>query len=248
MSSARASKKRAASPVADSAAAAAAPPSKRGRKAKSATAAVDVEQTILANSGLNRVPNGSQGVILAFGSGDCAQLGCGADEKMRERKKPTLIKSTEKQNVISIAVGSLHNLVLVSPSRAVWSWGCNDDQALGRSDDEWYPAPLSGPLGKGNSDNLPGGVVQIGAGASHSIALTATGDVYSWGTYRDANGVIGFSDTVEAATEPILLTALPKNTKVIHIAAGEAHDVLLTEHGEGQLDIFMHAFSYFFIC
>jgi regulator of chromosome condensation len=156
---------------------------------------------------------------------------------MRERKKPTLLPDLAKANVVALAVGSLHNLVLVAPENKVYSWGCNDDQALGRSTDEWLPAPVAGPLGQGSAaadGALPGGIVQLGCGASHSIALSAEGDVYSWGTYRDASGVIGFSDAIEAATEPIKLTALPKGTKVVHIAAGEAHDVLLTEKGEGR--------------
>jgi len=164
----------------------------------------------------------------------CSQLGLGPDEKMRERKKPTLIATTAKENVLALAVGSLHNLALVGPKRAVWSWGCNDDEALGRSTDEWLPAPVAGPLGSGDSEALPGGTAQIFCGASHSLALSAQGDVYSWGTYRDANGVIGFTDTVDAAKEPTKLTALPAGTKVVHVAAGEAHDVLLTEKGEGQ--------------
>ena len=151
----------------------------------------------------------------------------------------------------AIAAGSLHNLVLVragaasaagsaksakagSGANAVWSWGCNDDQALGRVSDEWLPAPVDGPLGQGSSGELPGGTVQIACGASHSIALSATGDVYSWGTYRDANGVIGFSDTIDAASRPHQLTTLPKGVKVVQIGAGEHHDILLTEHGEGQ--------------
>jgi regulator of chromosome condensation len=207
--------------------------SAHGRRTQEAVAA-SVAALALQHAALDIVPAGAVGSVLAFGSGDCAQLGLGAEEKMRERKKPTLLPDLAKQNVLRIAVGSLHNLVLVAPQRAVFSWGCNDDQALGRSTDEWLPAPVAGLLGQGDSAELPGGVVQIACGASHSIALTAEGDVYSWGTYRDANGVIGFSDTVEAATEPTKLTSLPKGAKVVQVAAGESHDVLLTEQGEGQ--------------
>jgi regulator of chromosome condensation len=236
--SSRASKRRAASP----APAAAAKKSKKAAPAAAAAAAApaaaapSVLDAAVALSGLDRVPAGEKGTVFAFGSGDCSQLGLGADENMRERKKPTLLKALAAQNVVAIAAGSLHNLVLVGAERAVWSWGCNDDQALGRSTDEWLPAPVNGPLGKGATADLAGGVVQIACGASHSIALTGEGDVYSWGTYRDANGVIGFSDSMEAATVPERLTVstLHKGVKIVQIAAGEHHDALLTEQGEGQ--------------
>ena len=153
---------------------------------------------------------------------------------MRERKKPTALKALAGFNVAAIAAGSLHNLVITSaPAKgAVLAWGCNDDHALGHEKDEWLPTPVDGPLGKGHSAELPGGVVQIACGASHSIALSATGDVYSWGTYRDASGVIGFSESMEAATRPHHLSSLPKGTQVMQIAAGEHHDLLLTTAGE----------------
>jgi len=245
--SSRPSRKRAASPAkeASAAAAPAAPAGKRSKKASAssassaaaaaaaAPAASTVQASVLAHAGLDRVPAGSRGVVLSFGSGDISQLGLGSEEKMRERKKPTLVPALADKNTVALAVGALHNLVIVAPGRAVHSWGCNDDQALGRGSDEWFPAPVDGPLGQGDSAALPGGVAQIAAGASHSIALSAGGDVYSWGTYRDASGVIGFSDTLEAATAPIkLTTGLPKGVKVVQIAAGEAHDAVLTEQGE----------------
>ena len=35
-------------------------------------------------------------------------------------------------------------------------------------------------------------VVQLAAGACHSAVLTRSHTVYSWGTYKDSNGHIGF--------------------------------------------------------
>ena len=166
-----------------------------------------------------------------MGSGDCSQLGLGPDEEMRERKHPTKLTVLSKNNVsvIAIAAGSLHNLVLTS-KHAVHSWGCNDDFALGRETDEWLPEPVAGPLGKGS---LKGGiaVAQIACGASHSVALTEDGDVYAFGTFRDANGVIGFSETVEAAKVPMPMHFGTKS-KLAMIAAGEHHDLALTVDGE----------------
>jgi alpha-tubulin suppressor-like RCC1 family protein len=66
-----------------------------------------------------------------------------------------------------------------------FSQGCNDDYPLGRIDqkDEGVPRKVTA---------LTEEVVEISAGACHSAVLTKGGDVYSWGTYKDSNGHIGF--------------------------------------------------------
>ena len=170
--------------------------------------------------------------VLTFGSGDMAQLGLGDGDSVRERKKPTLLQALAAHSPTCVSAGSLHNAVITG-SGSVWTWGCNDDGALGRSDDEWTPAPVDGPLGKQHpgsphaDDSLT--VVQIRCGASHTVALTASGLVYAWGTYRDNNGVMGFTSTLDTAHEP---TLLPIGHRVVMIAAGLNHDLALTEKGQ----------------
>ena len=173
------------------------------------------------------------GEVFTFGSGDMSQLGLGDDETMRERKKPTLIKAFTAGgvSVASVSAGSLHNAVITSEG-AVWTWGCNDDGAVGRSDDEWLPAPVEGPLGtehKADEADEDSDIVQICCGASHTVALSASGLVYAWGTYRDANGVMGFTATVDTVNKPLLIAL---KHRVVMIAAGENHDLALTERGE----------------
>lgn len=63
----------------------------------------------------------------------------------------------------------------------MYSWGCNDEGALGREatqndGDEWFAKEVKLP------DDVH--VTMVSAGDSHSIALTNTGTVYAWGTYR----------------------------------------------------------------
>lgn len=226
---AKRTKKAASDSPATAAAAAPATKSKRGAAAGSSSS---------SSSGLSASSLATQhhlkgvtGEVFSMGSGDCSQLGLGPDEEMRERKHPTKLTVLDKSStsVIAIAAGSLHNLVLTS-KHAVQSWGCNDDFALGRVTDEWLPEPVAGPLGKGSQKGgIP--VAQIACGASHSVALTEDGDVYAFGTFRDANGVIGFSETVEAAKEPMLMHFSTKS-KIAMIAAGEHHDLALTVDGE----------------
>ena len=191
------------------------------------------------------VSHHSHGQLYSFGSGDMAQLGLGDDENMRERKKPTHIKTLSDHNIVSLTCGALHNACITS-NGAVYTWGCNDDNALGRTgtadDDtaEWLPAPVDGVLGKGItstnhsiSDSVESErVVQIHAGASHTIALTSNGSVYTFGTYRDANGVLGFTTTMNTATTPYYMQSLSESNYIIQIAAGEHHDLALTSTGD----------------
>ena len=63
----------------------------------------------------------------------------------------------------------------------MYSWGCNDEGELGREatqndGDQWLAKEVKLP-----DDVL---VTMVSAGDSHSTALTTTGTVYAWGTFR----------------------------------------------------------------
>ncbi len=104
----------------------------------------------------------------------------------------------------------------------VYSFGCNDDGALGRAtpdDDECFtPAAV----------NIPGKVVQISAGDSHSAALTEDGQAYYWGTFRDSSGPYGLTPDGERQNLPVELAS---HLKVKKIASGSDHIALLTREG-----------------
>ena len=59
----------------------------------------------------------------------------------------------------------------------VYTYGVNDEGALGRDGDELKPTVVGGEL-EGKH------VIQIGCGDSHTIALTKDGVVYQWGIFR----------------------------------------------------------------
>ncbi|KOB76238.1 Bj1 protein [Operophtera brumata] len=66
---------------------------------------------------------------------------------------------------------------------AVWTYGCNDEGALGRNTasdtDEGAPGRVT----------LPRKAVAVTAGDSHSAALLENGDVYAWGSFRKSGSV-----------------------------------------------------------
>ncbi len=72
-------------------------------------------------------------------------------------------------------IGSISTLVLPQ----VYTWGCNDEGALGRETEEgeeYIPQSVE------KLENVT--VVQISAGDSHTVALANNGDVYCWGVFR----------------------------------------------------------------
>ena len=69
-----------------------------------------------------------------------------------------------------------HPLILDLFIIQVFTWGCNDEGALGRDGDECDPAIVP------SLSNVT--IVQVSAGDSHTVALTDSGDVYCWGVFR----------------------------------------------------------------
>lgn len=113
------------------------------------------------------------GSVYVFGSGDCGQLGLGED--ILSLKDPTPIPFLNDKCIIEISAGGLHNLAL-SASGEIFSWGCNDEKALGHSRPEWEIGKVEGLEGHH--------VIHVACGDSISAALTEEGKVFTWGTFR----------------------------------------------------------------
>lgn len=111
--------------------------------------------------------------VYVFGSGDCGQLGLG--EAVDMLRKPHLHSYFENLKITAIVAGGLHSLALTADGK-VYSWGCNDEKALGHDAAEFAVDMVKGLEGRR--------VVQVAAGDSISAALTDDGKVFTWGTFR----------------------------------------------------------------
>ena len=70
----------------------------------------------------------------------------------------------------------MHTVCLASDG-TVYTWGCNDEGALGRPGAENVPLKVD--------DSVMKGITDISAGDSHSIAWnTNSNEIYYWGCYR----------------------------------------------------------------
>lgn len=63
----------------------------------------------------------------------------------------------------------------------MWTFGCNDEHALGRQTDDSNPEMEPGRV---VLDEEYSHIVMVSAGDSHTAALTKNGKVLVWGTFR----------------------------------------------------------------
>lgn len=157
------------------------------------------------------------GQVLVFGQGDVGQLGLGED--IMERKKPALVSLPE--SIVQAIAGGMHTVCL-SDTGNVYTFGCNDEGALGRDSSAQGSEMTPGKVA------LEEKVIQVSAGDSHTAALTEDGTVYIWGSFRDNNGVIGLLEPLKTSTVPV---KIPMTEPVVKIASGNDHLALVTVNG-----------------
>lgn len=139
--------------------------------------------------------------VYVFGKGEMAELGLGPAANARVVKRPRInhFLLPDKVGVVQMACGGMHSLALTKNGK-VYSWGVNDQGALGR-DTKWE-APAKDADASDSEDedvdinpkeSTPGlvegfpegiNIVQVAAGDSISVAVTNEGFVYAWGTFR----------------------------------------------------------------
>lgn len=151
-------------------------------------------------------------IVFAFGLGDmCGELGLGP--KVKSAPLPVPIPELDGSEpdsypIVQVACGGMHAIALTQDGQIV-TWGGNDEGALGRetawdgglrdmdtgdghgdgggddSDDETLNPLESTPMLIPES-SFPGGTrfTCVAAGDSCSFAVTETGVVYGWGTFR----------------------------------------------------------------
>lgn len=172
----------------------------------------------VAASGYHSLGLTSAGQVYAWGDNGYGQLGDGSTVN---RTTPTLVAGLSGQTIVSISAGSYHSLA-TTDTGALYAWGGNGDGQLGdgTATDRHTPTPIT---------NLSGqNVVSISAGGYHSLATTATGDVYSWGSNME--GQLGDGTTTQRLS-PTLVTDLDGHTFKSVSAGGWYHSLALTDEG-----------------
>ncbi|KAK3303205.1 putative regulator of chromosome condensation protein [Chaetomium strumarium] len=186
--------------------------------------------------------------IFVFGEGTAGELGLGSvkvdGKKPIDVKRPRL--NTNVKGVVQVACGGMHVAVLTNENK-IFTWGVNDQGALGRDttwdgglrdvDDEDDEDSDDEDTGMNPKESTPAEIdtsdipentkwVQVVASDSATFALTTTGQVYGWGTFRSNEGILGFNKSVMVQRTPALV---PEISKIKQLAAGLNHVLALDE-------------------
>ncbi|KAI0057821.1 RCC1/BLIP-II [Artomyces pyxidatus] len=130
----------------------------------------------------------------------------------------------------SLAAGGQHAL-FIDENGTVWACGADDEGVLGlppTDSGDYFPRPIQSLVDEGFR------AIQVAAGDTFSAAISTTGDLRAWGTFRDSTGVLGFSKDVRNQNTPSPILQLPSgpedNEKFVSAVATQ-HLMLLTTHG-----------------
>lgn len=159
------------------------------------------------------------GKVYATGYGVGGRLGIGGLESV---STPTLLESISHVFIKKVAVnsGGKHCLAL-SADGDVYSWGEGDDGKLGHGNKSNCDRPRIIEALRGKE------VVDVACGGAHSAAITARGELYTWGKGR--YGRLGHGDG-EDQLRPKLVESL-KGYKVVDVAcgSGDAQTLCITD-------------------
>jgi len=181
--------------------------------------------------------NAHQEVGAPDGDGQLYYIaGDGSTDALKTR--PVFVKNGEQfgnpplENVIAIEAGDATAIALTNDGY-VWSWGSNQNNALGRVGDHTMAMRVTTATGYLNN------IVSITAGDRHMLALDANGNVWAWGgdwgsgQIGDGNGYFTqtYAVKVIAGAAGNVGEFLGDSDPVVSIAAGQAHSIASTESG-----------------
>jgi alpha-tubulin suppressor-like RCC1 family protein len=167
----------------------------------------------------------SQGQVLGWGTNRDGRLGLGPGAP-RHSLVPVKVQIPAGNKITAVRAGCFHALALTSTGK-VLAWGRNIIGAVGTG--RATEAPVLAPT----RVHLPRGtrVTAIAASYNTSMALTASGQVWTWGANQFGqlgNGTIGIS---KFSPVPVHVH-LPPGVKGAALAMGTAIDFVVTRSGQ----------------
>ncbi|KAJ1611945.1 RCC1 domain-containing protein [Cryptosporidium canis] len=172
-----------------------------------------------------------KGNCFSWGRGDRGQLGTGAIRNLHE---PTGIVTLK--NVIDVAGGELYSACIAACITAknkdldtirsgdLWVWGDGDLGKLGLGDHV-----LKSCIAAPRHLNLGVPIIKVALGSSHTLVLTASGELITWGA--GYYGRLGTNST-KSHSNPIKIRFPIKGVQIVDIAVGFYHSMAVSSVGD----------------
>ncbi len=181
------------------------------------------QQIVDFANGLNHcIARNNIGKVYCWGRNKWGLIGTGQESDSFH--KPILNQYLNNEFITDISCGAFHSIVLTNCGE-VYAWGSNRFGQIGNAcnSDQLMPIKMKGF----NNER----VVMISCGLWHSMALTESGRVYSWG--RNDCGQLGIG-TTGGSNEPKFVAVIDEikfNVFIEKISCGSYHSLLLSSDG-----------------
>merc|ERR1719278_1699662 len=173
--------------------------------------------TDIAPGGRHTLVLAGGGELYSCGSNDFGQLGREGSQTRLE-----LVSGLGQYKVVSATCGANHSLA-VDKWGSVFSWGSDESGQLGHNQGSNV---LRVPrLLKGLATMK---VTAVSAGMYHSCALSASGQLYTWG--NNSKGQLGLGRNSDMVFSPTLVESLA-GVPVAGVACGGNHTLVVTRSG-----------------
>ncbi|MGN0106776.1 MAG: RCC1-like domain-containing protein, partial [Hominilimicola sp.] len=175
----------------------------------------------------------NSGRVYVWGSNDSGQIGfkIGDSANVVTPKLATDYgESKYLESIVGIAAGG-HHTAAVSASGTVYTWGRNVNGQLGNGDNTRYDVPRELIIDKDST--FYQNIVKLSASDEHSMAVSADGDVYSWG--YNYYGQLGDGTGIAKNVPVNVVTANNYNTSkltgIVDIYTGPTHTLAISDEG-----------------
>jgi alpha-tubulin suppressor-like RCC1 family protein len=170
----------------------------------------------------------SSGQVYSFGNNVLGELGRGLNDGGQDVLRPLPAKVPLPGPVRTIAAGEFQGLAVTTADR-LFAWGENSHGQLGVSTNAGTETPVTAPV------QVPlthtGRFTSVAAGGEHTLVLTSTGEVFSFGNNR--YGQLGRpAPAAGFDASPALVHFPGLSGTIVAIAAGQEHSLALSSSGQ----------------
>ena len=171
----------------------------------------------------------ADGSVWSWGAGmrsvrGSATLGHGDD--VSNQRRPKKIEALAGHRIVAVSVGWAGHSLALSADGTVWSWGGGDGGILGHGDEQDQPLPKKIEALTGQR------IVSISAGGASGVAVTADGEVWSWGDLNETG-----PPTKVKGPKAALLPPRPPSSVYFHFVAARRADLKAAHPDVGVADL-----------